>query len=247
MRRLEGKAIIITGAARGIGRAIATLFGAEGAKLLLVTRSTPLDSLINELADQGVEVEGMAGDVADIDFAKAVFDRCVEKFGGADGLVNNAGITRDGLLARMKEEDFDDVVRTNLKGAFTMMQAAAKVMMKQRRGSVVNVSSVVGLTGNAGQVNYAATKAGVIGMTKSAAKELGGRSIRVNAIAPGFIVTDMTDTLPEKVKDGVIGATPLARFGEAAEVAKAALFLASDDSSYITGHTLTVDGGMSVY
>jgi 3-oxoacyl-[acyl-carrier protein] reductase len=247
MPKLEGKAVVITGAARGIGRAIAERFGAEGAKLLLITRNSPLDPVINDLKSRGVDVEGMAGDVADTTFAKEAVDRCLERFGAVDVLVNNAGVTRDGLLARMKEDDFDEVVRTNLKGAFVMMQAVGKVMMKARKGAIVNISSVVGLTGNAGQINYAATKAGVIGMTKSAAKELGGRNVRVNAVAPGFIVTDMTHELPEKVKESVIGVTPLGRFGEAAEVAAATLFLASDEASYVTGHTLTVDGGMAMY
>jgi len=231
MPKLEGKAVVITGAARGIGRAIAERFGAEGAKLLLITRNSPLDPVINDLKSRGVDVEGMAGDVADTTFAKEAVDRCLERFGAVDVLVNNAGVTRDGLLARMKEDDFDEVVRTNLKGAFVMMQAVGKVMMKARKGAIVNISSVVGLTGNAGQINYAATKAGVIG----------------NAVAPGFIVTDMTHELPEKVKESVIGVTPLGRFGEAAEVAAATLFLASDEASYVTGHTLTVDGGMAMY
>jgi 3-oxoacyl-[acyl-carrier protein] reductase len=246
MGRLTGKSAIITGAGRGIGKEIARRFAAEGASLLLVTVSTPLDPLINELRDRGVTVEGLAGDVGDQVFAKEVVDRCVSRFGGVDILVNNAGITRDNLLMRMKEEDFDEVIRVNLKGAYLLCQAVVKPMMKQRAGSIINLTSVVGLTGNAGQANYAASKAGVIGLTKSVAKELGSRSIRANAIAPGFIETDMTHEMTDGAKEATLGAIPLRRLGQASEIASAALFLASDEASYISGHTLVVDGGLAM-
>lgn len=246
MGRLEGKTAIITGAGRGIGRAIALRFASEGASLFLVTQKTSLDSLIDELKEKGVDAEGIFGDVGDAKFASQAVEKCVKRFGGVDILVNNAGITRDGLFIRMKEADFDDVIRVNLKGTFFMMQAASKVMMKKRAGSIINLSSIVGLTGNAGQLNYAASKAGVIGITKSAAKELGSRKIRINAIAPGFIETDMTDSLTDKQKDAMLGAIPLRRLGGAQEIADGVLFLASDESSYITGHTLTIDGGMAM-
>ena len=246
MGRLEGKTAIITGAGRGIGRAIAEKFAEEGASLLLVTLSTPLDPLIAELKDKGCQVEGIAGDVGKAGFAKEAVSKCQELFGGVDILVNNAGVTRDGLLVRMKEDDFDEVLRVNLKGAFLMIQAVGKIMMKKRAGSIINLSSVVGITGNAGQVNYAASKAGIIGLTKSVAKELGGRNVRANSIAPGFIETDMTDALTDEMKKELVGEIALGRLGSVEEVALGALFLASDESSYITGHTLAIGGGMAM-
>ena len=173
-----------------------------------------------------------------------MFEKIKEEFGFLDVLVNNAGITRDSLLIRMKESSWDEVIATNLKGNFLVLKAAAAMMIRRKKGSVINISSVVGLTGNAGQVNYAAAKAGVIGMTKAAAKELASRGIRVNAVAPGCIVTDMTDKIPENIKEGMLHSIPLSRLGQTEEVAKAVLFLASDDASYITGQVLNVDGGM---
>lgn len=173
-----------------------------------------------------------------------MFEKIKEGFGFLDVLVNNAGITRDSLLIRMKESSWDEVIATNLKGNFLVLKAAAAMMIRRKKGSVINISSVVGLTGNAGQVNYAAAKAGVIGMTKAAAKELASRGIRVNAVAPGCIVTDMTDKIPENIKEGMLHSIPLSRLGQTEEVAKAVLFLASDDASYITGQVLNVDGGM---
>lgn len=182
--------------------------------------------------------------MSDPEDVEHMFEKIKEGFGFLDVLVNNAGITRDSLLIRMKESSWDEVIATNLKGNFLVLKAAAAMMIRRKKGSVINISSVVGLTGNAGQVNYAAAKAGVIGMTKSAAKELASRGIRVNAVAPGCIVTDMTDKIPENIKEGMLHSIPLSRLGQTEEVAKAVLFLASDDASYITGQVLNVDGGM---
>jgi len=182
--------------------------------------------------------------VSDPEDVEHMFEKIKEGFGFLDVLVNNAGITRDSLLIRMKESSWDEVIATNLKGNFLVLKAAAAMMIRRKKGSVINISSVVGLTGNAGQVNYAAAKAGVIGMTKAAAKELASRGIRVNAVAPGCIVTDMTDKIPENIKEGMLHSIPLSRLGQTEEVAKAVLFLASDDASYITGQVLNVDGGM---
>lgn len=182
--------------------------------------------------------------MSDPEDVEHMFEKIKERFGFLDVLVNNAGITRDSLLIRMKESSWDEVIATNLKGNFLVLKAAAAMMIRRKKGSVINISSVVGLTGNAGQVNYAAAKAGVIGMTKAAAKELASRGIRVNAVAPGCIVTDMTDKIPENIKEGMLHSIPLSRLGQTEEVAKAVLFLASDDASYITGQVLNVDGGM---
>ena len=182
--------------------------------------------------------------MSDPEDVEHMFEKIKEGFGFLDVLVNNAGITRDSLLIRMKESGWDEVIATNLKGNFLVLKAAAAMMIRRKKGSVINISSVVGLTGNAGQVNYAAAKAGVIGMTKAAAKELASRGIRVNAVAPGCIVTDMTDKIPENIKEGMLHSIPLSRLGQTEEVAKAVLFLASDDASYITGQVLNVDGGM---
>lgn len=244
MGRLEGKVAVITGAARGIGRAIAEAYAKEGAALMLVTRSTPLDDTLEACRGLGAKAEGLAADVADPKEAQAAMDKAVETFGKIDILVNNAGITRDGLLLRMKDEDFASVVNVNLTGAFNCLRAASKAMLKKRYGRIINISSVVGLVGNAGQVNYASSKAGLLGMTKSAAKELAGRSITVNAIAPGYIVTDMTENLADQAKEELLKSIPLGRFGEGKEVAEGAVFLASDEAAYITGQTLTIDGGM---
>ncbi|MGK7345531.1 MAG: 3-oxoacyl-[acyl-carrier-protein] reductase [Candidatus Nitrospinota bacterium M3_3B_026] len=246
MGRLEGMAAIVTGAARGIGRAVAEAFAAEGADLALVTLKSPLDSLAESLRARGARVEIFTGDVADAAFAKKTVDGAAESFGKVDILVNNAGITRDGLLMRMSEEDFDEVIRVNLKGAFNMTKAAAARMVRARRGRIINVSSVVGQVGNAGQANYASSKAGLLGMTKSAARELAPRGITVNAVAPGFIETDMTASLPEKVREETLKAIPLGRFGKAPDVAAAAVFLASEEAGYITGATISVNGGMAM-
>ena len=246
MDRLKGNAAIITGAARGIGRGIAETFAKEGADLLLVTRANPLDEILAVCRAHGVRAEGMTGDVGDNAFSKAAIAKCVELYGKSDILVNNAGITRDALLVRMKEADFDEVIRVNLKGTYNMTQAAASVMMKQRRGRVINLTSIVGQTGNAGQFNYAASKAGITGMTMAAAKELASRGITVNAIAPGFIKTDMTDSIPEKAREELLKAIPAGRFGDVADIAMAAVFLASGEAAYITGQTISVNGGMAM-
>lgn len=246
MGRLEGKAAIITGAARGIGRGIAEAFAAEGADVALVTLSSPLDDVLEACRARGARAEGFTGDVADSSFASDVVAGAIEAFGKVDILVNNAGITRDTLLMRMSEEDFDEVIRVNLKGAFNMTKAVSQKMMKQRWGRIINISSVVGQTGNAGQVNYASSKAGLIGMTKSAARELAARGITVNAVAPGFITTDMTDKLPDKIKEKLIESIPLGRFGAVEDVAAGVVYLASEEAAYVTGHTLSINGGMAM-
>lgn len=243
---MEGKTALVTGASRGIGRAIAKEFAAQGAKVALCARSVDaLQALAAEIEDAGGAAAVFALDVSDSDSVKGVVDAVTERFGGLDVLVNNAGITRDGLLARMKDDAWDDVLNTNLRGAFYLTRAAAKTMMRQRSGKIINISSVVGLTGNAGQANYAASKAGLIGMTRSVAKELGSRNIQVNAIAPGFIVTDMTDSLPEALKEQLLKQIPLGRMGQPEEIANVAAFLASDRSDYITGQVIAVCGGLT--
>ena len=246
MDKLKDKTALITGASRGIGRGIVEAFAREGAELFLVARGGSLDDAVQHCRNLGLKADGLAGDVGDPAFAKAAVDKCVEVFGKLDILVNNAGITRDALLVRMKETDFDEVVRVNLKGAYSFMQSAALVMMKRRYGRIINITSVVGQTGNAGQVNYAASKAGMIGMTMSAARELASRGVTVNAIAPGFIATDMTGSLPEKVKEKLMESIPVGRFGSVEDVAGAAVYLASADTGYVTGQVLSVNGGMAM-
>jgi 3-oxoacyl-[acyl-carrier protein] reductase len=246
MGRLSGKAALITGAARGIGKGIAQAFAREGADLYLISKSTPMDALVAELRALGVKAEAALADVASSADAQKAVDACVAAFGKIDILVNNAGITRDGLLVRMKDEDFAEVLRVNLTGCFNMTRAAAKPMMKARGGRIINISSVVGAMGNAGQANYAASKAGILGLTKSVARELGSRGVTVNAIAPGFIETDMTQVLTDESRQTLVKSIPLGRFGSAADVAGAALFLASGEGAYVTGVTLFVDGGMAM-
>jgi 3-oxoacyl-[acyl-carrier protein] reductase len=246
MDKLKDKTALITGASRGIGRGIVEAFAHEGAEIFLVARSATLDDAVNHCKDLGLKADGLAGDVGDPAFAKAAVDKCVEVFGKLDILVNNAGVTRDALLVRMKEADFDEVIRVNLKGAYGFMQASAIVMMKKRYGRIINITSVVGQTGNAGQVNYAASKAGMIGMTMSAARELASRGVTVNAIAPGFITTDMTGNLPEKVKEKLMESIPMGRFGSVEDVAAAAVYLASGDAGYVTGQVISVNGGMAM-
>jgi len=232
---LSGQICIVTGASRGIGLAIATLFKNEGAKVYGLSRSAP-----------SAGVEWISCDVADEASIEAAIAAILQKEGRIDIVVNNAGITRDGLLMRMKTEDWDSVLSANLRSAFIMSRAVSRIMLKQRSGCILNMSSVVGLHGNGGQANYAASKAGLIGFTKSLAKELSSRNIRVNAIAPGYIETSMTDALPETAKEGLKTSIPLGRPGTAHEVAEAALFLCSNRASYITGVVLNVDGGMGM-
>ena len=238
----------MTGAARGIGRMIALRFAQEGADVAFtdLSRDENMETLEKELADLGVKCKGYVSDASNFEQAHQVIDQVVEDFEKVDILVNNAGITRDTLLMRMDEEMWDLVIKVNLKSVFNFTKAVQKYMLKARTGSIINMSSVVGVNGNAGQANYSASKAGILGFTKSVAKELGSRSVRCNAIAPGFILTDMTGKLPENVKEEWIKTIPLKRGGLPEDVANVSLFLASDLSSYMTGQTLQVCGGMSV-
>ncbi len=248
MELLKGKVAVVTGAARGIGRMIALRCAEEGADVAFtdLSRDENMDSLEKELSKLGVKGKGYVSDASDYEQAHQVVDQIVEDFGKVDVLVNNAGITRDTLLMRMDEQMWDLVIRVNLKSVFNFTKAVQKYMLKARTGSIINMSSVVGVNGNAGQANYAASKAGILGFTKSVAKELGSRNVRCNAIAPGFIITDMTDKLPENVKEEWIKTIPLRRGGLPGDVANVTVFLASDLSSYMTGQTLQVCGGMSV-
>ena len=243
---LDGRHALVTGASRGIGRAVALAFAAEGASVALnfAGNVAAAEAVRAEIESAGGKAILVPADVSDENAVEDMVKTVTEDFGSIDILVNNAGITRDGLLLRMKEEDWDAVLNTNLKGVFLCTKAVSKFMMKKRYGRIVNMASVVGVTGNASQANYAAAKAGVIGFTKAMAKELASRGITVNAIAPGFIRSDMTDVLPDKVKEAMLAEIPLGRAGEPADVAKAALFLASDQAAYITGQVLKVDGGM---
>lgn len=247
----ERRAAVVTGSTRGIGREIARELAAAGMNVVVNSsseKSLPAaEALAAEIAGQfGVEAVAVAANVADEAEANALIAAATDAFGRVDVLVNNAGITRDGLAARMSDEDFDAVIDINLKGTFHCCRAAAKVMMKQRWGRIINMSSVVGVYGNAGQVNYAASKAGVIGMTKTLAKELARRNITANAVAPGFIATDMTDALSEAQKEAIVGRIGSGRLGEPADIAHLVRFLASDEASYITGQVICVDGGMSL-
>jgi len=242
---LTDKVAIVTGASRGIGRVIALALAAQGAKVVASARNAEaLDGLTAEIKAQGGEAVAVVGDVALDADANNLINQAVATYGRIDILVNNAGITRDGLLLRMKSEDWDAVLDTNLKGAFLCTRAVAKIMSKQRSGRIINMSSVVGEMGNAGQANYCASKAGLIGLTKSVARELARRNVTVNAITPGFIVTDMTENMTDKAREAMTEQIPLGRLGESEDVANAVLFLASDQSSYITGQVLGVNGGM---
>ncbi len=244
--KLEGKVALVTGASRGIGRATALALAEAGANVV-VNYAGSTDKA-NEVAEQiraiGREAITYQCNVSDSDAVQAMIKDTIAKFGKLDILVNNAGITRDNLLMRMKEDEWDDVIDTNLKGVFLCTKAVTRQMMKQRSGRIINVASIVGVIGNPGQANYVAAKAGVIGLTKSTARELASRGITVNAIAPGFITTDMTDELTDEQKEAMLQQIPLAKFGQASDIANAVLFLASDDANYITGQTLHIDGGM---
>ena len=243
---LKDKVAIITGASKGIGREIALAFAREGAKVVINYRSD--DAGANDLLKEIENFQGVAvlhkGDISDFNVANDLISTTVEKFSRVDILVNNAGITKDTLLLRMKESDFDDVINVNLKGSFNCVRHVAPVMIKQRCGKILNISSIVGLIGNVGQVNYSASKAGIIGMTKSLAKEFGSRNINVNAIAPGFIDTDMTSILTDKIKNDIVAHIPLGKIGNVKDVSNLAIFLCSDLSNYITGQVISVDGGM---
>ncbi len=246
MKKLQGQAAVITGAARGIGLAIADALAAEGAALTLADADGVMagESAAKIAESSGSQVIAVKADVSNPSDCKTVIDKTIDKFGKIDILVNNAGITRDNLVIRMSEEDWDSVVDVNLKGAFLMSRAAIKPMLKAHRGRIVNISSVVGQSGNAGQANYSASKSGLLGLTKSLAKELAGRNILVNAVSPGFVNTGMTGNLKEEVKIKLRDMIPLGRFAEAIDIGRAVLFLVSEDSSYITGQTLAVNGGM---
>ncbi|AWL78061.1 3-oxoacyl-[acyl-carrier-protein] reductase [Capnocytophaga canimorsus] len=246
MKLLTGKTAIITGASRGIGRGIAQIFAKHGANIAFTYSSSveAANELEKELNQEGIKAKGYKSNAADFQEAQKLADEVLAEFGSIDILINNAGITKDNLLMRISEEDFDKVIEVNLKSVFNMTKAVQRTMLKQRKGSIINISSVVGVKGNAGQSNYAASKAGMLGFTKSIALELGSRNIRCNAIAPGFIETEMTAKLDEKVIQGWRDNIPLKRGGTPEDVANACVFLASDMSDYITGQVLNVDGGM---
>ena len=245
---LKGKCAVITGASRGIGKCIATKFAKEGANVVINYRNNEEEALKvkQELEDLGSQVLVVKADVSELEQAENLIKEAKKEFGRVDILVNNAGITKDNLIIRMKEEDFDSVIKTNLKGAFNCLKSVTPIMLKQKYGKIVNMSSVVGVVGNPGQVNYCASKAGLIGMTKSLAKEIGSRNITVNAIAPGFIDTDMTKILSDDQKKKILSQIPLNKFGNVEDIANVALFLASENSNYITGQVIHVDGGMAM-
>ena len=243
---LTGKTAVVTGGSRGIGRAICIELAKQGANVV-VNYSGSEDKakqVVSEIEELGVKAIAIQANVADSAAVDAMMKQTIEVFGTLDILVNNAGITRDNLLMRMKEQEWDDVVDTNLKGVFLCTKAVTRQMMKQRAGRIINISSIVGVAGNPGQANYVAAKAGVIGLTKTCAQELASRNILVNAIAPGFITTEMTDNLPEELKEAMLKQIPLAKLGQPEDVAKAVVFFASDNANYITGQTLHIDGGL---
>lgn len=246
MSKLLNRVAVVTGAGRGIGRAIAERFAAEGAKVAIVSRTENSSQGAADAINAAFPgaAKAYAVDVADAAAVLAMGKQVLADLGSVDILVNNAGVTRDGLALRMSDEDWDIVLNTNLKGAFNLVKAFQRSILKSKTGRIINVASVIGLIGNAGQCNYAASKAGLIGFSKSLAREFAGRAVTVNAIAPGFIVTDMTNELNDAQKEGVLKQIPLASFGEAVDIANAAAFLASDEARYITGQTLAVDGGM---
>lgn len=241
---LKNKNVFITGSSRGIGLAIAHKFASAGANIVLNGRGQISDEVLAEFAGYPVKVVAILGDVSDGTDAKRMIEEAIVALGSVDVLVNNAGITRDKIMLKMTEEDFEQVLKVNLTGAFNMTQAVLKPMTKARQGAVINLSSVVGLTGNVGQANYAASKAGLIGFSKSVAREVAGRNIRVNVIAPGFIESDMTDGLSEKIKEASLAQIPMKRFGNTEEVADVALFLAGQE--YLTGQVIAIDGGLTM-
>lgn len=245
---LENKSVLVTGGTRGIGRAIVEAFAPTGARIAFTYHSSSdtADALVSELEDRGVTAMAIQGDVARMESAQETVETVLDAWGTLDVLINNAGITRDGLLLRMNEDDWDAVVDTNMKGVFNFAKAVYRPMMRQRGGTIINVSSVVGVMGNPGQTNYAASKAGIIGFSKSLAKELASRGVTVNVVAPGYVSTDMTDELGDKAREAMQGAIPLGRPAEPEEVASGVLFLASPAAKYITGHVLHIDGGLAM-
>ena len=245
---LQGKCALVTGGSRGIGRAVCLELARQGARVAVnyAGNAAAAEETVKACEALGAEAFAIQADVADAAASEAMVKEVLARFGRLDILVNNAGVTRDGLMPMMKEADWDAVLDTNLKGAFHCMKAVYRPMMKQKYGRIVNLSSIVGLRGNAGQANYAASKAGLIGLTKSMAKELAARNVTVNAVAPGFIDTDMTAALPEKAREAMLTTIPMGRLGQAEDVAKAVAFFAGDDSAYVTGQVLCVDGGMAV-
>ena len=248
MMDLTGKNAVVTGSSRGIGKAVALKLASLGANVAVVYAGNKekADETVKELEALGVKAVCYCCDVSSAEQTKQLASQVIADFGGIDILVNNAGIVKDGLILSMKEEDFDKVISVNLKGAFNMTKAVYQHLMKKRRGRIINISSIVGLNGNAGQANYAAAKAGIIGLTKSAAKELAARNVTVNAIAPGFIETEMTDAIPERAREAALAAIPMKRPGQGEDVANAVAFLASDEAAYITGEIIKVDGGMAI-
>ncbi|MBY0222092.1 MULTISPECIES: 3-oxoacyl-[acyl-carrier-protein] reductase [Sporosarcina] len=246
MGRFDEKTAVVTGASRGIGRTVALRLASEGAKVVVNYSGSQekAEAVVEEIRSAGGEAFAFQANVSDADQVKEMMDEAIKQFGSIDFLVNNAGITRDNLLMRMKEDEWDDVLAINLKGVFLCTKAVTRQMMRQRAGRIVNLASVVGVVGNAGQANYVAAKAGVIGLTKTTAKELAARNILVNAVAPGFITTDMTDELGEEMKEQLLSTIPLGKLGSAEDVAGTVAFLLSDEAKYITGQTINVDGGM---
>jgi 3-oxoacyl-[acyl-carrier-protein] reductase len=242
--KLENKNVFITGSSRGIGLAIAHKFASLGANIVLNSRGQISEELLASFKSYGVKVLAISGDVSDYIDAKRMVDQAIEELGSVDVLVNNAGITQDTIMLKMTEDDFERVLKVNLTGAFNMTQSVLKQMIKAREGAIINMSSVVGLMGNVGQANYAASKAGLIGFTKSVAREVAGRNVRVNAIAPGMIESDMTAVLSDKVKDAMLAQIPMKQFGQAEQVADVAVFLASQD--YLTGQVIAIDGGLTM-
>ena len=242
----ERRVVLVTGAARGIGKQIALKYAQNGYDVVInyVSDNTDVEGLIKEIGQYGTEVLCVKADVSQAEQVEELVKQAIEKFGKVDVLVNNAGVTKDTLLMRMKEEDFDKVININLKGTFLMTKAVIPYMMKKRAGSIINISSVVGVAGNAGQSNYAASKAGIIGFTKSIAKEVASRNIRANCVAPGFIATDMTEVLSDEVKANINAQIPMKRMGTPKDVANVVYFLGNEESSYVTGQTINIDGGM---